>query len=190
MPSIKINADLDVNNVNTGSGTIPVGTVEAEGSFGRTTCNFKVNCYPFGESNALFVAAGVSFGGNKIFKLKGHSEAVKAAIAAHPEIKGQVYAELDKYNLAFNDNGDVVGDVRVNSLRPYLGLGYGRLIPKHRVGFRFELGCQFHGKLKAYQGGKQLDTTDLKEANDDISKIVDKFMVYPVLKFSLTGRIL
>jgi hypothetical protein len=57
---------------------------------------------------------------------------------------------LDKYNVKFDENGDVNGDVRVKKFRPYAGLGFGRLIPKKRVGFRFELGCQFMGKMKVY----------------------------------------
>ena len=81
------------------------------------------------------------------------------------------------------------GDVRVKKFRPYAGLGFGRLIPKKRVGFRFELGCQL-GKMKVYQNDTEVNINEMSKGKDDLSKIIDKLTVYPVLKFTLTGRIL
>ena len=78
----------------------------------------------------------------------------------------------------------------MNAFRPYLGLGYGRLVTKHRVGFRFELGCQFMGKIKVYQNGKEVVADEMNDADDDVSKFIDKFKVYPVLKLTLNTRIL
>lgn len=198
MPDFKISGDVDVSDINfTHSGqqyTIPMDQVNIEGKLARTTAEFKFSAYPFGIHNSLFVAAGFSFGGKKIAKLKGHSNDVKAFMN-NPEypndVKQSVYAEIDKYEVKFNNNGDINGDVRVNAFRPYLGLGYGRLVPKKRIGFRVELGCQFMGKMKIYQNDKKVDTNDLQEkGDDDLSKFIDKFTVYPVLKISLTGRIL
>ena len=82
------------------------------------------------------------------------------------------------------------GDLRVNAFRPYLGLGYGRLVPKGRVGFRAELGLQFMGHIKVYQNDNQLDVMESIKAEDSLSKWVNKLAVYPVLKFMLTTRIL
>ena len=155
MPGFKVDGDVNVKPIRiTDVTTIPMKSVNIEGKFARTTANFKVSCYPFGTQNALFVAAGFSFGGKKIAKLKGHSEDVKNFMAdpQYPaDVKNQVYAEIDKYDVRFNENGDLLGDVRVNGFRPYLGLGYGRMVPKGRVGFRVELGCQFMGHMKVYQ---------------------------------------
>jgi hypothetical protein len=47
------------------------------------------------------------------------------------------------------------------------------------------------GHMKVYQNGQQLDVDKaIKKGDDDISKLIDKLTVYPVLKFTLTGRIL
>ena len=48
------------------------------------------------------------------------------------------------------------------------------------------------GKLKVYQNGTEINLKDaLNDAGeDDISKFVDNWKVYPVLKFSIVGRIL
>ena len=45
-----------------------------------------------------------------------------------------------------DNNGNVSGGLKVSGFRPYLGLGFGRAVPKKRVGVMFELGVQFHGK--------------------------------------------
>lgn len=34
------------------------------------------------------------------------------------DVKNQVYAEIDKYDVRFNENGDLLGDVRVNGFVP------------------------------------------------------------------------
>lgn len=203
MPGVKIKGDVDVNDIkytytDAGTGlsvpvTIPMSEVNVQAKLARTVFDFKANVYPFGTKNDLFVAAGFSFGGKKIAKISGHSEDVKNFMARTdvPEAaKDQVYAEIDKYQVDFDHNGDVKGYIRVNAFRPYLGLGYGRLVPKHRLGFRVELGCQFMGKMKIYQNGKEVNINELdKNKDDDVSKFVDKFKVYPVLKFTLAGRL-
>lgn len=103
MPGFKVDGDVNVKPIRiTDVTTIPMESVNIEGKFARTTANFKVSCYPFGTQNALFVAAGFSFGGKKIAKLKGHSEDVKNFMAdpQYPaDVKNQVYAEIDKYDV-------------------------------------------------------------------------------------------
>ncbi len=191
MPGIKVDGDVNIGTISTPVGfTIPASKVNMKGNFARTTFDFKASVYPFGTQNAFFLTAGFSFGGKTISDLSGHSDAIQNAIKQYPQLKGHIVAEIDKYNIKFDDNGDATGDVRVNAFRPYLGLGYGRLVPKNRIGFRVELGCQFMGHMKVYQGDSEVDTSELNEGNDDLSKIINKLAVYPVLKFMLTTRIL
>lgn len=161
--------------------------VDIEGNMSRTMIDFKVNAYPFGDRSSFFVAAGFSFGGKKIFELTGHNDDIAALTPAERNL---ISAKLDEFDLKFDNNGDIKGDLRVKSFRPYLGLGFGRLVPKHRVGCRFELGCQFMGKMKVYQNDNELTGNGLNtKGDDDLSKWLDRLTVYPVLKFTLTGRI-
>lgn len=77
MPGFKLSGDLDVPSktitVSDGgySDQIPTpdATVNAKGDFSRTTFNFKAHVYPFGGDSKFFVAAGFSFGGQKILRL-------------------------------------------------------------------------------------------------------------------------
>lgn len=106
-------------------------------------------------------------------------------------MKGRVTAELENYSLHFDENGNINGSIEVNSVRPYLGIGFGRMIPKHRFGVRFEMECHVQGKVKVMQNNKQIlvNTHDSKYA-EELSKILDKAVIYSVFKLSLTGRIL
>ena len=206
MPSIKIDGDLTIEGQSvpvsyqgvSASVQVPETNVEAKGDFSRTTFNIKANVYPFGGNSKLFVAAGLSFGGKKIAKINGSSPELKNFVEnEYPQFKNQILdaigANLGGYNIKLDDSYSIDGDVRCNNVRPYLGIGFGRLVPKKRVGFRFELGCQFMGKLKVYQNDNELDINQILKdagADDDISKFVDNWKIYPVLKFSLVGRIL
>lgn len=196
MPGVKIKGDVNVDyNI---SPDIPVyvpskDKVKITGNLKRTTMDVKLNIYPFGGNSTFFVAGGFSVGGEKLGKLNGHSDAIQGIIEDYPAFKdvilNSISAELDKYNVKFDENGDINGDIRVKNFRPYVGLGVGRLVPKHRVGFRFEAGCQFMGKLKVYQDNKEVKINELNDSDDDLSKIIDKWTVYPVLKLTITGRI-
>ena len=196
MPSIKIKGDV---NVDYNLGSLPTqitisnhDKVKITGDLKRTTMDVKLNIYPFGGNSTFFIAGGFSFGGEKVGKLTGHSDVIEQAINTYPQFKDVILnstAELDKYNVKFDERGDINGDVRVKKFRPYVGLGVGRLVPKSRVGFRFEAGCQFMGKLKVYQDNQEVKINELNDTDDDISKIIDKVKVYPVLKLTITGRI-
>ena len=204
MPSFKLSGDLDVD-VNTSSlPQVPnvqyphEATIHAEGSFDRTTFNVKANLYPFGGGTKFFIAAGLSIGGEKIAEVNGSCDQLREFSQSLPsqELKDQfrqaVSANLAGYNLQFDENYNVQGDIRCKKVRPYLGLGFGRLVPKNRLGMRLELGCQFMDKLKVYQNDTEIDINKALEdaGEDDLSKFVKDLKVYPILKFSLTGRIL
>ena len=204
MPSFKLSGDLDVDVNISSLPQVPnvqyphEATIHAEGSFDRTTFNVKANLYPFGGGTKFFIAAGLSIGGEKIAEVNGSCDQLREFSQSLPsqELKDQfrqaVSANLAGYNLQFDENYNVQGDIRCKKVRPYLGLGFGRLVPKNRIGCRFELGCQFMGKLKVYQNGNEIDINKALEdaGEDDLSKFVKDLKVYPVLKFSLTGRIL
>ena len=204
MPSFKLSGDLDVD-VNTSSLpqvstiTYPTSaTIHAEGSFDRTTFNVKANLYPFGGGTKFFIAAGLSIGGEKIAEVNGSCDQLREFSQSLPtqELKDQfrqaVSANLAGYNLQFDENYNVQGDIRCKKVRPYLGLGFGRLVPKNRLGMRLELGCQFMDKLKVYQNDTEIDINKALEdaGDDDLSKFVKDLKIYPVVKFSFTGRIL
>lgn len=189
IPKINIDTSVDVTNINEGNSYTGDDSYEMDvtGKFSRTTFDVKFDCYPFANASSFFVTAGFSIGGDKLLKISGHSDELKNLAA-----QGKEYGiEIGDYQIPVDENGNVNGGVKVKNFRPYLGLGFGRLIPKNRLGIRFELGAQFQGKPVVYADGvgdvlKKMD----QDTQDDISKFMDYLQVYPVLKLSIRGRIL
>lgn len=187
IPKINIDTSVDVSGVNNLYQGDDSYEMDVTGKFSRTTFDVKLDCYPFSNAGSFFVTAGFSIGGDKLLKISGHSDELENLVAQGKEYN----VEIGDYQIPVDENGNVNGGVKVKNFRPYLGLGFGRLIPKKRLGLRFELGAQFQGKPVVYADGvgDVLKTVD-QDTQDDISKFMDYLQVYPVLKLSIRGRIL
>lgn len=182
MPGISYSDDVDVSILNSTNEQI-YAPINVEGSLARTSGAILLNIYPF-KSSSFFVCGGAYFGGSKLIKIEGHSDELQQLVA-EGENAG---IEIGDYFIPVDKNGNVNGGLKVKSFRPYVGLGFGRAVPKKRIGFMFEIGAQFHGTPEVYA-----DNTDLTAistvADNEFSDIIDKLTVYPVLKFRLSGRI-
>lgn len=102
----------------------------------------------------------------------------------------------DKGENTFYPNGrQMVGYTKVKGFKPYVGIGFGRAIPKKtRLAFACDLGVQFWSTPKLFieqkDGPKQVITDGISDDNGgDIVKTISKITVYPCLNFRLTGRI-
>lgn len=219
MPDVKIKTDVDLEgldaNINYNGYSTTVSdlyrtkfgksmseTIDAEGSIKRTTFDLKVDFYPFPNSSSFFICGGLSFGDEQVLKATGFSEAMKDFSSlktsdpeAYSAVKSAVGINIDEQLIGFDDHGNIEATAKVKKVRPYLGLGFGRLIPKGRVGFRFELGAQFQGRPTIYDiNGDDIVNSNKyglsDEDKNDITKVLDYMKVYPVLKLSIRGRIL
>jgi len=167
-----------------------VDKLHIKANLARTTFDVKLSVYPFGIRNDFFVTGGLSLGGEKLATLEGHSSSVAALYEWSPAYNKEITAVIDKYSIKIDKKGNAEGDIRVKKVRPYVGLGYGRMVPKGIIGFRVEAGVQFMGKMKVYQNDSELPLEEALKSDDDISKIIENWKVYPVLKLILTTRIL
>ena len=181
MPNITFNTDVNAD-VNI-EGKQEKYTVDLEGALKRTTGNLLLSYYPF-KKNTFFLSAGAYFGGSSMVAIKGHSDEIKKKI----QEAGQAGIVIGGQELPVDKNGDVAGGLEVSSFRPYLGLGFGRPVPKKRVGVLFELGVQFHGTPELYTDNGQLNTAGLTDNDDTFTKIIDKLTVYPVMKVNVYFR--
>lgn len=177
MPNIKYSTDVDATYyVNDQE---HYTDVDVDCGIGRTQGSLIFNIYPL-PHGSFFVAAGAYFGGSKLIKLHGHSS----------ELEGYQNAgiEVGDYKIPVDSKGNVRGGLKVNGFRPYLGLGWGRAIPRRLLNFNFELGVQFEGTPKVYSDTGNL--TDLaEEADNDFKDYIKYLKVYPTLTFRLTGKI-
>jgi len=181
MPGFSFNTDVDVDTYY-GYGD---PTMEVEASLKRVQGSVIFNVYPFSHGS-FYVAAGAYFGGKDLIKIKGHSDDYN--------MLNSLGVAIGDYQIPIDENGDVKGGLKVNSFRPYLGIGWGRPVPNRLLNFGVELGVQFHGTPKVYyeENGKDVDVIEkfgLEDSDDDFQKIMDKLTIWPVLKFTLSGKI-
>ena len=180
MPNFSYSDDVDVTVDNYNYDT----SMEVEGIIGRTAGEVLLNVYPFKRSS-FFISGGAVFGGDKLIKIKGHSEELVDLMGQ----AGKAGIEIGDYTIPVDPNGNVSGGIKVSSFRPYIGLGFGRIVPKNkRVGFLFELGVQVHGTPEVYTDYGNLGNL-IEEADNDFSEILNKVTVYPVMRFRLCGKI-
>lgn len=184
MPGINFHVDSDVtlNGAYNGVPGSYDGEIQLDGSLKRVQGSLIFNVYPLGNKFPLFIAVGGYFGGRDMVKINGYC----------PQAQGLGnYVEVGDYQLPLDENGYAKGALRVNSFRPYIGIGTGRPCPVGRLNFMWELGVQFQGKPYVWDGlnKQKVDMSVVEESDDTFQKIMDHFTVYPVLKFTLSGRI-
>ena len=164
-------------------------TVNLDANLKRTQGSVIFNVYPLAKAkvcSSFFLAAGLYFGGDKLVKINGHSDEIAEKIN---QFNGNPYIELGDYKLPVDENGNVKGGLKVQKVRPYLGLGFGRYVPKKRISVTGELGVQFHGHIKPYTSEGEIEAFDELTEKDDWKKVMDKLTVYPMLKIVISGRI-
>lgn len=190
---------------------------DVEGKLNNTTGHVLIDIHPFKTSFRLTV--GAYFGPSEVVTVYNKEDKFLSPIVAYNNAlinassQADVQAVVTKYGLKMigaelgdyfltpnpADKGDVEAYAKVNSFRPYLGLGFGRAVPKGRIGCQFDLGVQFWGKPEVYvptynktANTYQMEKIEADNAGDDAGKVlktVSKISVYPVLNFRLVGRI-
>ena len=136
--------------------------------------NVLVDFFPM-QSGIFHLTAGLYFGQNKV-----------EASGTAPEAFG-----IDDYVIV-PDNGTFAATLKLGgAVKPYLGIGLGRTIPKNRVGFKFELGMVYQGNLKI-----ESDNMDVSGLQSELQSEVDKLPIpkaltqfWPMITFSLSYRI-
>lgn len=179
------------------------GNGRAMGKFNKVEGKLLFDVYPFGNKLSMHVTTGFFLGANH-FITGNFVEDPNAPV-------GGGIAKIEngeQWNVRANNH---VIDLRVatKTVKPYLGIGFGRMVPKptKRVGVACDIGVQFHGtpKLEGYAsattvGGElhkwvQLEADNFDFGEDfhhDVEDALDiayKVKVWPVLNIRITGRI-
>lgn len=174
-----------------------VEKVDLEGSMNSVSGKLLFDIYT-GKNSMFHFTVGAFFGGKKIVDLKA---------------RGNILAALESYNQDVENGIPGVGtekftsegyEIGVNKgrsrfvaetapVKPYIGFGVGRTVPRKRVGCKFEMGALIWGKpkIKDYYKGNYVHKNDFEQGSDmaDVFKVTDKISVYPVLKCTVFGRI-
>jgi hypothetical protein len=92
--------------------------------------------------------------------------------------------------IAPEDFGVIDASLKWNSLRPYLGIGWGRSFPNHRISFGFDMGVYYMGSPKldvSYEGF--LETTNLDAELKKVETNAKGYSYYPNLSFQVRYRL-
>ena len=192
MPKFKANPTLDVSVPAAATAYGIKDSYDFQGKLNMFNGKILIDFFPF-EKNTFHITAGAYFGSTKLIKVynkvDGELMPITQYNTANPN--NQIGVQLGKYLLKPDANGNVNGEVKVNGFKPYLGLGFGRAVPKvSRIGYLVELGCQFWGKPKVYAQGEKLSKEDTDGKDGGFVKTMSKFSVFPVLNFAITYRFL
>ncbi len=181
MPAFTFNANVQYTYYNPGVSDPQYGETKLKGDLDRLQGQVIFNVYPVPKV-PFYVAAGAYFGGNKLVKISGNIPELGTYSAE------QRSAIIGDYKIPCDPDGNVSGGLEVKNFRPYLGLGWGRVIPGKLLNFSTELGVQFEGKPKLYTDYGEIDES-VVEDNNAFNKISKALRVYPTLTFRLNFRL-
>jgi len=97
---------------------------------------------------------------------------------------------LGGVEIASEDFGQVDLEIKWSRLMPYVGVGFGKPLPKKKLGVNFNIGCFYMGSPKInaqFEGFLESTTLDTQVAV--IEKNVKNYSYFPVLSLSLRYRI-
>lgn len=154
------------------------------------TGHIVVDYYP-NKFRHFFLSAGVYLG---VTDIKAEGYLVNPENGKRSELldpKGE-WPTLRLRNQRLNiDGGQLNATIRTGEIiKPYLGIGYGRAIPKYKNdwGYRFELGVLIQPTDEIRQGGKRAPV-DYTSPVIDIDKYFKWIKVWPVLSCKVTFRV-
>lgn len=207
MPKFKFNTNLDLEEygITDYEYNYPrptLNNVDVQGKISNTLGHFLFDVFPFTKLSSFHVTVGAYFGGKQVIKAyntSGHNELKDVYMFNHrlgeysgvPMSEGKIGASLGDYFIEPDANGNLAASIKVNDFRPYVGLGFGRIVPKSRINCLFDLGVQFWGKPQVWNDINNEHLT-MEHANGEdggIIKFASKVSVYPVLNIKIVGRI-
>ncbi len=151
--------------------------------------NILVDFYPF-KKGIFHVTGGLYIGESKL--------SAKGRVVNRTGADAQLQPGYDWPELEFDGHIITMNEGRINmeltlgnKIKPYLGIGLGRVVSKRRLGVRFEAGVLFSGEYKITQNGKSLPVSNSDVNNfSDIDKYKNLMKYYPMVKLQLNYRIL
>ena len=100
---------------------------------------------------------------------------------------------MGNYFIEPNKNGHLEASIHVNDFRPYVGLGFGRIVPNSRINCLFDLGVQFMGHPAVWNESSEppykLTSEGADGSDGGLLKYISKVSVYPVINIKLVGKI-
>lgn len=180
----------DFESINVAGRDVNVPDLDLDAKLNVDAAHVMVDWVPFKKGKGtFFITAGCFIGGSDLITIDGQFD------MSDPNIKEiqqagllkDIEIEVGDDIVCVNEDGSMSAALQVKGVRPYVGLGWGRAIPKHRFGFRFELGAVFHGRPEVVSDN--LISSGTGGEISDFNKIINDITVFPQLSFQLTYRL-
>lgn len=203
MPDFNINASLDASETQyfDASGTLqqlPEGKLKIQGKPKLANGIIMLDLLPI---SSFHITVGAYFGGGDIIEMYNREDGALSIInEANDQIaqwnaqnpgnpQKPIGLELGDYLLTPDADGNVRATFSTKKFRPYAGLGFGRAVPRKRIGFRTDIGCMFWGKPTIKCNGETISASDVGGDEGKIIRAMSKIKIYPCISFRLCGRI-
>lgn len=170
--------------------SVPVPDLDLTADLQLNAGQVMVDWIPFKRGGGtFFITGGVIFGQAEIIKVHGQFDMSDPNIQKIQQagLMQELEFEVGEDIVRVNNDGSADAALKVKGLRPYVGLGWGRAIPKRRLGFRFEVGAIF-------QGAPEVSSSNLMKGQtsdelSDFNEILKDLTIYPQISFQLTYRL-
>jgi len=163
---------------------------EVEGKLHMGDFKLLLNYFPFRGSS--FRLTGGFYIGKKELVSAENTESVNRFDDGTDFEEGEGL-EMGDYIVGFNKDGFAKASIKVNSFKPYVGIGIGRNIPRNTIGVSADLGVQFWGSPAIYEqqtGTEQkLEEKHTSHKDGGAIKTLSKISVWPVLTIRIGGKL-
>jgi hypothetical protein len=136
---------------------------------GATTIN--LDFFP-SQHSSFFLSAGIAY----VFNHYNYGIAYNDSIT-----QGEITIKPDQI-------GTITIDIKTHRIMPYLGMGFGRAVPKKRIGTGIEIGCFYQGQPKVL-----VQATGLIQKTDTQSKTIEEniknYSFFPLIKFKISIKL-
>ena len=164
--------------------------------------NYKVlmNIYPFKKSG-LHLTAGFYYGNDKLVTASTQMpqefmDAANQVIAKEEEFKEKLDLDVvftEEYRSFLEAAPEGAIDLYIKTpkkLKPYVGFGFGRAVPKGRLGLNMDFGVMFHGTPEIGSSNPEFaKEINRMLAEEELTETFNQLNIYPVLSIRLIGRI-
>ena len=152
--------------------------------------------YPW-PKRAFHVTAGVYIGKSNLVKVKGNmvdGAKVKNILTIVKNTGGVDYFSTpflqgSGYTVTVKDiMDDVQGSVKINSVKPYVGIGFGRTTPNRRIGLNVDIGAFYQGTPKITSNNANIQKL-IDDKLSGVSDVLKSFPVYPIVSLKLNVKL-
>ena len=164
-------------------------TVDIKEKLLRIEGKVLVDFYPK-RGSWFYFTAGAYIGNMDQWHMKGGIDPIyaKAVSVVNDYLPEDDKMRLLSINPSFNyyseaevgSDGKVDYSYRVLPVKPYVGIGFGRMLPKRKLGCHFDLGVLYRGRWRVYGDGYH---------RDDFAPFFNWTSIYCVAALRLTGQL-